>query len=297
MRKLTALYLAATALLTPQVNAEVIHSERSLYRNILVEENGDLRCLKFDEKTRMSSQSCLYKSKPQQLVFNYTKLTFASLLMIDDPKNVLIIGLGGGTLSNVIHELYPEATIENVEIDPAVIKVARDYFAFVENDKVTSKVQDGRIFIKRAAIKKQQYDWVILDAFNGDYIPEHLLTKEFFEEIKSVLSPNGIVAANTFSSSKLYQHESATYHAVFGDFINVSTTKNSNRIILAGYKQHPTEQQIASKIARLSPLLSPYGIDLTAVSKGMTATKDNQDWPANTKVLTDQYSPANLLNF
>ena len=126
MRKLTALYLAATALLTPQVNAEVIHSERSLYRNILVEENGDLRCLKFDEKTRMSSQSCLYKSKPQQLVFNYTKLTFASLLMIDDPKNVLIIGLGGGTLSNVIHELYPEATIENVEIDPAVIKVARD---------------------------------------------------------------------------------------------------------------------------------------------------------------------------
>ncbi|KTF16966.1 spermidine synthase [Pseudoalteromonas sp. H105] len=297
MRKLAALYLAATALLTIQVNAEVIHSERSLYRNILVEENGDLRCLKFDEKTRMSSQSCLYKSKPQQLVFNYTKLTFASLFMIDDPKNVLIIGLGGGTLSNVIHELYPDATIENVEIDPAVIKVARDYFAFVENDNVTSKVQDGRIFIKRAAIKKQQYDWVILDAFNGDYIPEHLLTKEFFEEIKSVLSPNGIVAANTFSSSKLYQHESATYHAVFGDFINVSTTKNSNRIILAGYKQHPTEQQIASKIARLAPLLSPYGVDLTAISKGMKATKDNQDWPANTKVLTDQYSPANLLNF
>jgi len=297
MRKLAALYLAATALLTTQVNAEVIHSERSLYRNILVEENGDLRCLKFDEKTRMSSQSCMYISKPKQLVFNYTKLTFASLLMIDDPKNVLIIGLGGGTLSNVIHELYPDAIIENAEIDPAVIKVARDYFAFVENDKVTSKVQDGRIFIKRAAIKKQQYDWVILDAFNGDYIPEHLLTKEFFEEIKSVLSPNGIVAANTFSSSKLYQHESATYHAVFGDFINVSTAKNSNRIILAGYEHMPTEQQLASRIAKLSPLLSPYGIDLHAISKGMASTKDNQDWPADTKVLTDQYSPANLLNF
>ncbi|TGE84762.1 spermidine synthase [Pseudoalteromonas sp. KS88] len=297
MRKLTALYFVATALFASQASAEIIHSERSLYRNILVEENGDLRCLKFDEKTRMSSQSCMYISKPKQLVFNYTKLTFASLLMIDDPKNVLIIGLGGGTLSNVIHELYPKATIENVEIDPAVIKVARDYFAFVENDKVTSKVQDGRIFIKRAAIKKQQYDWVILDAFNGDYIPEHLLTKEFFEEIKSVLAPNGIVAANTFSSSKLYQHESATYHAVFGDFINVSTTENSNRIILAGFKHMPSQQQLASRINKLSPQLSPYGIDLTAISEGMASTKDNQDWPANTKVLTDQYSPANLLNF
>ncbi|MDQ9090167.1 fused MFS/spermidine synthase [Pseudoalteromonas haloplanktis] len=277
--------------------ADIIHKERSLYRNILVEENGDLRCLKFDEKTRTSSQSCMYVSKPKELVFNYTKLTFASLLMIDNPQNVLIIGLGGGTLSNVIHQLYPQASIENVEIDPAVIKVARDYFDFIETEKVTAKVQDGRIFIKRAAIKKEQYDWIILDAFNGDYIPEHLLTKEFFDEIKSVLAPNGIIAANTFSSSKLYQHESATYHAVFGDFINVTTEKNSNRIILAGFKAPPTAQEITQRIEKLTPLLSPYNIDIKAISQGMKSTKNNQDWPADTKVLTDQYSPANLLNF
>lgn len=291
-------YLIAALLLTASSTyADVIHQERSLYRNILVEESGDLRCLKFDEKARKSSQSCMYKSNPQKLVFNYTKLTFASLLMIENPKNVLIIGLGGGTLSNVIHELYPTATIENVEIDPAVIKVARDYFNFIETDKVTSKVQDGRIFIKRAALKKQQYDWIILDAFNGDYIPEHLLTKEFFEEVKSVLSPNGIVAANTFSSSKLYQHESATYHAVFGDFINVSTEKNSNRIILAGFDKLPTSQSISLRVKKLQPLLSPYDIDIKAISEGMKSTKNNHDWPSDTKILTDQYSPANLLNF
>ena len=291
-------YLIAALLLTASSTyADVIHQERSLYRNILVEESGDLRCLKFDEKARKSSQSCMYKSNPQKLVFNYTKLTFASLLMIENPKNVLIIGLGGGTLSNVIHELYPTATIKNVEIDPAVIKVARDYFNFIETDKVTSKVQDGRIFIKRAALKKQQYDWIILDAFNGDYIPEHLLTKEFFEEVKSVLSPNGIVAANTFSSSKLYQHESATYHAVFGDFINVSTEKNSNRIILAGFDKLPTSQSISLRVKKLQPLLSPYDIDIKAISEGMKSTKNNHDWPSDTKILTDQYSPANLLNF
>ncbi|MBE0455913.1 spermidine synthase [Pseudoalteromonas prydzensis] len=291
-------YLIAALLLTAfSAYADVIHQERSLYRNILVEESGDLRCLKFDEKTRKSSQSCMYKSNPQKLVFNYTKLTFASLLMIDNPQNVLIIGLGGGTLSNVIHELYPTASIENVEIDPAVIKVARDFFDFKETDKVTSKVQDGRIFVKRAALKKQQYDWIILDAFNGDYIPEHLLTKEFFEEVKSVLSPNGIVAANTFSSSKLYEHESATYHAVFGDFINVITEKNSNRIILAGFDNMPTEQNITGRVKKLAPLLSPYDVDIKAISKGMQSTKNNQDWPTDTKILTDQYSPANLLNF
>jgi len=277
--------------------SNVIHEERSLYRNIIVEETRDLRCLKFNTKSSQTSQSCMYKNNPDKLVFNYTKLTFASLLVADNPKNVLIIGLGGGTLSNVIHELYPTAKIHNVEIDPAVLKVARDYFNFIETDNVTSSVQDGRIFIKRAAIKKQKYDWIILDAFNGDYIPEHLLTKEFFEEVQSVLADGGVIAANTFSSSKLYEHESATYHGVFGDFINVSRPNRSNRIILAGIKTMPTQAQINKRISALAPRLKKYDVDIKAISTYMQSTKNNQDWPANTKILTDQYSPANLLNF
>ena len=277
--------------------SNVIHEERSLYRNIIVDETRDLRCLKFNTKSSQTSQSCMYKNDPDKLVFNYTKLTFASLLVTENPKNVLIIGLGGGTLSNVIHELYPAAKIHNVEIDPAVLKVARDYFNFIETDNVTSSVQDGRIFIKRAAIKKQKYDWIILDAFNGDYIPEHLLTKEFFEEVKSVLAEGGVIAANTFSSSKLYEHESATYHSVFGDFINVSRPNRSNRIILAGVKTMPTQAQLNKRIKALAPRLKKYDVDMKAISTYMQSTKNNQDWPANTKILTDQYSPANLLNF
>jgi len=289
--------LLAVSVFSAAALSDVIHEERSLYRNIIVDETRDLRCLKFNTKSSQTSQSCMYKNDPDKLVFNYTKLTFASLLVTDNPKNVLIIGLGGGTLSNVIHELYPAANIHNIEIDPAVLKVARDYFNFIETDQVTSSVQDGRIFIKRAAIKKQKYDWIILDAFNGDYIPEHLLTKEFFEEVKSVLADGGVIAANTFSSSKLYAHESATYHSVFGDFINVSRPNRSNRIILAGVNTMPTEAQINQRIKVLNPRLKKYDVDLKVIRTYMQSSKNNQDWPANTKVLTDQYSPANLLNF
>lgn len=289
--------LLAVSVFSTAALSNVIHEERSLYRNIIVDETRDLRCLKFNTKSSQTSQSCMYKNDPDKLVFNYTKLTFASLLVTENPKNVLIIGLGGGTLSNVIHELYPAAKIHNVEIDPAVLKVARDYFNFIETDNVTSSVQDGRIFIKRAAIKKQKYDWIILDAFNGDYIPEHLLTKEFFEEVKSVLAEGGVIAANTFSSSKLYEHESATYHSVFGDFINVSRPNRSNRIILAGVKTMPTQPQLNKRIKALAPGLKKYDVDMKAISTYMQSTKNNQDWPANTKILTDQYSPANLLNF
>jgi spermidine synthase len=277
--------------------ANVIHKERSLYRNIIVEDNYNLRCLKFNVKTSKTNQSCLYKDAPNKLVFNYTKLLFSSLLLLENPpENILIIGLGGGTMSNTLHQLYPNAKIENVEIDPAVIKVARQYFSFFENDNITSKVQDGRIFVKRAALKKQKYDWIILDAFNGDYIPEHLMTKEFLQETKALLSDDGVLSANTFSVSDLYAHESATYKAVFGDFFNVRNQKNSNRIILTSNRALPSGKVIIERVKELTKDLSPFGVDIAQISSSMTSTKEEQDWSDDTKILTDQYSPANLLN-
>jgi len=286
-----------SVLMTFESVANTVHEERSLYRNILVEDIHNLRCLKFNVKTSKTNQSCIYKDNPQKLVFNYTKLLFSSLLLLEsDPKKVLIIGLGGGTMSNTLYDLYPNVAIENIEIDPAVIKVARQYFNFIENNQITSKVQDGRIFVKRAQVQKQQYDWIILDAFNGDYIPEHLLTAEFLTEVKALLTPAGVLSANTFSVSDLYKHESATYHHVFGDFYNVRNYKNSNRIILTSNKSLPTEQLIAKRAKALHSRLKPYDINITEISTYMKSTRDEVDWPIDTKVLTDQFSPANLLN-
>ena len=145
---------------------------------------------------------------------------------------------------------------------------------FLNNDLSTAQMQEIRVLIEKNSKVKLR-----------------------FEEIKSVLAEDGIVAANTFSSSKLYEHESATYHAVFGDFINVTANNNSNRIILAGYSNSPTEQQIAQRVTQLAPLLAPYDVDIKAISQRMFFTKDGKDSPSDTKVLTDQYSPANLLNF
>lgn len=296
MFKIFAIVLSCILLTMSLAYADVIHQERSLYRNILVEDNDDLRCLKFNVKSNKTQQSCYLKSQPQQLVFNYTKLLMASLLVNPEPQRILIIGLGGGTMSNTLAALYPESEIDNVEIDPAVIKVAREYFEFFENGKVKTYAQDGRIFIKRALMKKHTYDWIILDAFNGDYIPEHLMTKEFLTEAKDLLTDNGILSANTFSLSKLYAHESATYKSVFGHFYQVANKNNSNRIVLAsknGLSDTPIFESIVDK---LDEKLSFYNVDIRLLYQNMVNTKNKQDWPESTRILTDQFSPANLLN-
>ncbi|KGJ88090.1 spermidine synthase [Thalassotalea sp. ND16A] len=274
------------------IQAKVIKEERSLYRNIFVEDKDNVRCLKFSVKRKTSSQSCINKDNPQQLVFNYTKYVMSSLVFNPNPRRVLIIGLGGGTLSNSLLELYPDIEIDNVEIDPAVVRVAKTYFDFKETDKVKSHTKDGRIFIKRAQRNQQRYDLIILDAFNGEYIPEHLLTQEFLEETKSLLTEEGVLVANTFSSSKLYHHESATYHAVFGDFYSIRNEQSSgNRVIIIPNKM-PIANEIGDNVEMLTQPLATYNIKLFKVISFMDLKKDVE---SDYRVLTDQYSPANLL--
>ena len=300
--KLTLLVTTLLLIITLQnATAKVVHSERSLYRNIIVEDKGDLRCLKFNVKTTKTRQSCLYKSQPQQLVFNYTKQLLTALLVNPQPARILIIGLGGGTMSNTLHQLFPHSYIDNVEIDESVIKVARQYFGFLENSQIKTYSQDGRVFVKRALLKKQAYDWIILDAFNGDYIPEHLMTAEFLEEINTLLSPEGILTANTFSSSKLYGYESATYKKIFGDFYQVTNANNNNRIILAqknGFTMANLIKDHQSMLSnrKLSKKLANIGVDSQSLYLNIKFTGEHQDWNDDSVILTDQFSPANLLN-
>ncbi len=278
------------------VDSKVVHTEKSLYRNISVLKEGNLLCLVFEtRKDNPPYQTCKDERDPKRFVFSYTKLILSGLLYKPDSKNILVLGLGGGTLPMALSEMLPEATITSVEIDPAVIEIARQYFDYKESDRVLSVERDGRIFVKRAALKKQSYDWIIIDAFNGDYIPEHLMTQEFLQEVKSVLTDDGVVTANTFSKSKLYAYESATYHSVFGSFYNVKRPETGNRIVLATKNKALKDFDALKENAKQwEDRFADYGVDSHWI---ISHFQTSRDWDENSDILTDQYSPANLLKF
>lgn len=272
--------------------AKVIHRERSLYSTILVDQRGSTLCLQFSVRSDQRNQSCVDQKNPKKLVFGYAKMMLSSLLLQPDPHDILIIGLGGGTLPTTLHELYPNARIDVVEIDPAVKTVAETYFNFTASEQVVVFLQDARVFTKRALIRDESYDLIMLDAFNGDYIPEHLMTREYVEESRQLLRAGGVLVANTFSISKLYDHESETYRAVFGEFYNVTTNDSANRIIIARNEPLPDGLEFAAIARQLAPALRPY--DLRIVDFPRRFSK-KRNWDESARVLTDQYSPANLL--
>lgn len=285
------LALSIGCCLITNIHARQIHKERSLYRNIVIVEKNDLLCMRFEtRKKRVSNQACYDTKDPKRAVFEYVQGTLLGYAINPEPRRILIIGLGGGTLSSIMHEISPQAEIINVEIDPAVVKLARKYFNYVENKKVKTVVQDGRVYIKRALLKQQKFDWIVLDAFNGDYIPEHLMTREFLQEVKTLLTEDGILSANTFSRSKLYHFESATYQNVFKQLQVFRAPTKGNRVIFA--KKHTPFTTFPAPNQKLVEQLNKYKIDTYKIWRRIT---DKIDWDKKSEILTDQYSPANLL--
>lgn len=270
----------------------VIHKEKSLYRNIIVNQKADKRCLVFSVKREMRNQTCIDTKNPNRIVFAYVQMTFSGLMANPDPKRALMIGVGGGTISNVLLDVFPELEIDLVEVDQAVVNVAREYFDFVENDRTKMHVVDGRVFTRRAVAQDKQYDLIILDAFTGEYIPEHMMTLEFMQDIAALLTENGVVISNTFEGSALYDYESATYQAAFGDLLNLKMPHTGNRVIVATASPLPSNQRLAENAHMLQPKFDKYEIVLRNYIARFDRTPD---WNPDTRPLTDQYSPANLL--
>ena len=269
---------------------KLVHSERSLYREVLVYEDGSERCMCFTQRCRVGRQTCMNTRAPERFVMNYTQMMMSSLFLVPEPRSILIIGLGGGTLPRALTRIVPNAKLDVVEIDPAVTRVARQFFEFKPDERTNVIEADGRVFVKRAQREGRQYDIIMLDAFDHEYIPEHLLTREFLQEVAAILSPQGVLAANTFSSSRLYDHESVTYAAVFGSYYNL---KADNRVILASKTGLPAMAVVERNAKRFQPIYEPFAIDANRLVK-MFSTR--VDWDTRARVLTDQYSPANLLN-
>ena len=287
-----ALALLGTALLVPLASAEVIHRERSLYQTILVVKQGRTLCLQFSLRRAKRNQSCLDQRRPERMVLAYTRMMMAALLFDPAPQRILVVGLGGGTLPMALTAIYPEAQLDAVEIDPAVVDVAKRHFGFADSERLRVHVEDARVFTRRAVAGGRTYDLIMLDAFGADYIPEHLMTREYLADTRALLTDNGALAANTFAISALYDHESATYFDVFGPFFNLKLPSSGNRVILAAKAGLPSLMTLNARAAALAKSLAPYGIEIGSYPRRLNSATD---WAADTRILTDQYAPANLL--
>ena len=278
---------AGTVGLPPE---RILYEKDSLYHHIRVSQVANYRYLSFNRAR--GNQSAVNVNDPSELKFAYTQASFLSLVFFEkEPESILYVGLGGGSMPRVMAKYLPHAKIDLVEIDPDVVMVAKKYFLFEPTPNMRIFEQDGRQFLRRS---KDQYDLIVLDAYNDAAIPFHLTTQEFFELVKQRLTPRGVVATNIWgpASNEFYYAEIKTFQAIFPRVyaINAVSTNNNIFFVTQEDKEWTAAEFQKQALALHNRYRFPFALDLYA-----RTFEDLTHKEVNAKVLLDDLAPVEVL--
>ena len=276
---------------------KTLYQKNSLYQYIAVINDTQKReryIIGNKRKTKELIQGGIYIDKPEKLLFEYTQMSFVGLAFLDrEPQKVLFVGLGAGSMPRYFNRYYPNVQIDIVEIDPDIYYVAKKYFHFQAKDNMKTYIADGRVFIKRA---QKKYDMIFLDAYQGDYIPFHLATVEFLQEVKDILKDDGIVIANIRSpyKNKLFYSMIKTYKEVFPSLYIFKGQKSRNYIFITAEHTVKKDEKTISGRAKKIQTSKKFDIDLLRICRSFAYYTE---YEREAKVLTDDFAPVNLYRY
>lgn len=147
-------------------------------------------------------------------------------------ERVAVIGLAGGTIARQVTEVYGPIPIDGVEIDPEIVEVGQAYFG-MNQPNLNPIVADGRAYLART---DHRYSVVGVDAYRLPYIPPHLTTVEFFQQVREHLASDGVLAINvgrTAEDYRLVKAISSTLLQVFPSTHVIDVPNSFNAIVVA----------------------------------------------------------------
>jgi spermidine synthase len=176
-----------------QPGRKVIFERISEYHHIQVYDENGVRTLSFNG----SWESTMSLTNPLTGHFEYTEYFQMPFIWNPNIKHVLMAGLGGGSTQRAFQHYYTNVMVDVVELDPAVVDVAKKYFTLTETPNLQIHTNDARQYMR---LSTNTYDLILMDAYAtgpyGSEIPAPLTTKEFFTIANKRLSTNGILAYN-----------------------------------------------------------------------------------------------------
>jgi predicted membrane-bound spermidine synthase len=266
-------------------NGRLAHIETE-YNDVFITKRQNQLVMSFQVKGWDYTESVANLTDPDDLPLRYAQVMSIATVYPETPKKILMLGLGGGSISTYLGRFLPDAAITTVEIDPGVIKAAKTYFGLRETERMRYPSGDGRVFLNR---NSERYDLILLDAYRGGYVPFHLLTREFYTLVKQRLAPGGAAAFNVHDGTKLYASTVRTLAEVFpaldlyptglGETIAVATLVPIDKATLEG---------------KATALQERHGFRFP-LQQILTRRMDNpQSQAAKGDIITDDFAPADV---
>lgn len=115
-----------------------------------------------------------------------------NLPQISNDSTVLILGLGGGTIAEILKNKYDSLKIKGVEIDPIIVELGKKYF-YLDDKSIDIVVEDAGKYIGKDSSK---YDIICVDIFSRDKVSNLLDSKKFLTQVQNHLKKEGVVIIN-----------------------------------------------------------------------------------------------------
>ena len=217
------------------------HEGRKIYESrdevgvLEVVEHKGVRSLHFGTDSRQSS---MLLAEPDNLELSYVRAMTSWLLFKSEWNQALIIGLGGGSLTKFLLQQFPDCRLKAVERRPSVVKIARSHFGLPFDSRLKIIIGDGGDYVRRTAREiQEQYDLLLVDAFDHDGMADSISNEVFFDACKRLLKNDGILVINLWGGTKnpLFQQVALWMSRIFDWKMLFLPVRNRGNIIALAF--------------------------------------------------------------
>lgn len=204
-------------------------------------------------------QSAMRVKAPYDLELTYSRAMMLFLLFARQPRQVLMIGLGGGSVAKYVHHYLPELRTRVVEINEEVIRIARSHFYLPDDDDRLQVIAgDGVDYLQQHPATA---DVLLLDVFDSKGVPTDMYKQEFFDTCAQALTPDGMLAVNLWGSDRNFDIYLQRIEQSFAGRVLVLPTGKPGNIVVFGLRRAPADLRWSSLRQQAKALQAEHGIE------------------------------------
>jgi spermidine synthase len=205
-------------------------------------------------------QSAMRLRDPWTLELEYTRAMMAFLLFRPAPRDMALIGLGGGSLAKFIHRHLTGARLAALEVNPEVVEAARSFFHLPpDDDRLSVRVGDGAAFVYAHPASQ---DVLLVDGYDARRIVEDLASEAFYLACEAMLRPGGVAVFNLWGSDKSFPLYFERLGKVFGDRLLRLPSERKGNIIVFAFRLPAPDLTLAVLARRARQLSAVLGLEM-----------------------------------
>lgn len=203
-------------------------------------------------------QSAMRLTAPNDLELVYTQCMMGFLLFHPQPENILMIGLGGGSLAKFVHQRMPQTKTTVIEIDPQVAATAHNHFLLpADDERLQVVIAEGGEYV---ASHPASADVLMLDGFDDGCQVAALCSQDFYNHTREALKKNGVLVVNLLSRDKGLDDYLRRIETSFNNHVVTMLAETRGNLIVFAFKHSPGKLAWAELKERAKKLETEFAL-------------------------------------